>query len=200
MVIANTAEPIVTQKAMERIVKILHVKYHKADLSKVAANAVHLNTNEKKKLYELLLKYEDLFDGLGEWKTDLVDFGMVEDAKLHSQWHYSVPHLYKDTLNKEIDWLVDLGVLEPVQESEWGSPIFIIPKKDGHVRFVSDFRRLNAKIKCKPYPLPCISDTLQNLEGVKYATPLDLNMGYYHIYLSRRLADMCTIITKFCKF
>ena len=96
--------------------------------------------------------------------------------------------------------MVDLGVLEPVQESEWGSPTFIIPKKDGRVRFVSDFRRLNAKIKRKPYPLPRISDTLQNLEGFRYATSLDLNMGYYHIRLSDRSADMCTIITEFGKF
>ena len=104
MVIANTAEPIVMQKETEQIVKILDAKYHKADLSKVTANAVHFNTNEKKKLYELLLKYKDLFNGtLGVWKTDPVDYEMVEDAKPHSQRHYSVPHLYKDTLKREID-------------------------------------------------------------------------------------------------
>ena len=106
------------------------MKCHKADLCKVVANAVHLNTNEKKKIYELLLKYKDLFNGtLIEWKMDLVDFEMVEDAKLHSQRHYPVPRLYKDTLKKEIDRLVDLGVLEPIQESEWGSLTFIIQKQ-----------------------------------------------------------------------
>jgi len=65
---------------------------------------------------------------------------------------------------------------------------------------VSNFRRLNAKLKRKPYPLPHISDTLQQLEGFQYATSLDLNMGYYHIALSPEAADMCTIITEFGKF
>ena len=91
--------------------------------------------------------------------------------------------------------MVHLGVLEPVQESEWGSPTFIITKKDGCVRFMSDFRRLNAKIN----PVWRISDMLQNLEGFKYATSLDLNMGHYHIHLSNRLADMCTVISKLGK-
>ena len=91
-----------------------------------------------------------------------MDFELVDGAKPHSQRHYPVPHLYKQTFKKELERLVSIGVLEKVQESEWGSPTFIIPKKDGRVRFISDFRRLNQKLKRKPYPLPRISDMLQN--------------------------------------
>ena len=200
-VIANAHEPIATQEATERMVKILDSKYEKADLAGVVAGATHLNKEQKEMLYKLLTKYEDLFDGtLGAWKTDPVDFELVDGAKPHCQRHYPVPHLYKKTFKKELDRLVGLGVLEPVQESEWGSPTFIVPKKDDRIRFVSDFRRLNAKLKRKPYPLPRISDTLQQLEGFQYATSLDLNMGYYHIVLSEESADMCTIITEFGKY
>ena len=59
---------------------------------------------------------------------------------------------------------------------------------------------MNQKLKRKPYPLPKISDTLQQLEGFQYATSLDLNMGYYHIALSSEASNMCTIITEFGKF
>ena len=177
-IIKGSAEPLITEQATERMVRILDSKYEKANLSKVVAQTTHLSDIEKQKLYKLLVKYEDLFDGtLGEWKTEPVDFELVDDAKPHSQRHYPVPHLYKETFRKELERLVKLGVLEPTQSSEWGSPTFIIPKKDGRIRFVSDFRRLNAKIKRKPYPLPRISDTLQQLEGFQYATSLDLNMG-----------------------
>jgi len=48
--------------------------------------------------------------------------------------------------------------------------------------------------------LPRISDTLQELEGFRYASSLDLNMGYYHIRLSEKSSDMCTIVTEFGKF
>ena len=109
-------------------------------------------------------------------------------------------HTYKETFKKELDRLEGLGVLEKVQQSEWGSPTFIIPKNDGRVRFISDFRRLNSMIKRKPYPLPRISDTLQQLEDFNYATSLDLNMGYYHVQLSPTASDMCTIITEYGKY
>ena len=48
--------------------------------------------------------------------------------------------------------------------------------------------------------MPRISDTLQQLEGFRYATSLDMNMGYYHIVLSPETADMCTIITEYGKY
>ena len=200
-IIQESAEPIVTQEATERIIKILDSKYEKANLRTVADGAKHLTSIEREKLYKLLVKYQEIFDGtLGAWKTDDVDFDLKEGAQPFSQRYYPVPHLYKETFKKELDRLVKLGVLEKVQQSEWGSPTFIIPKKDGRVRFISDFRRLNQMLKRKPYPLPRISDTLQQLEGFNYATSLDLNMGYYHIQLSPTAADMCTIITEYGKF
>jgi hypothetical protein len=45
---------------------------------------------------------------------------------------------------------------------------------------ISDFRELNKCIVRKPYPIPKISITLQELEGSTYATALDLNTGYYY--------------------
>jgi hypothetical protein len=55
-----------------------------------------------------------------------------------------------------------------------GSAHFIIPKKDGSVRFISDFCKLNEWIKISPYPIPKIQDMLHKLEGFMYATSLDL--------------------------
>ena len=76
----------------------------------------------------------------------------------------------------------------------------MIPKKDGSVRFISDFRELNKRIKRKPYPIPNIQDMLLNLEGFRYATSLDLNMGYYHLELDERAKELCTIVLPFGKF
>ena len=59
--------------------------------------------------------------------------------------------------------LVAIGVLKKINSSEWATPSFIIPKKDGRVRFISDFGRLNKQIKRKPYPLPHIKDMLNKL-------------------------------------
>ena len=51
-----------------------------------------------------------------------------------------------------------------------------------------------------PYPVPNIQDMLLNLEGFRYATALDLNMGYYHVRLDADSRKLCTIVLPFGKF
>ena len=77
----------------------------------------------------------------------------------------------------------ELGVLKPQPNLKWGSPTFITPNKNKQVRFISDFREVNKRIVRKPFTIPKISSTLQEMEGFTYATALDLNMGYYTIRL-----------------
>ena len=96
--------------------------------------------------------------------------------------------------------LVKIGVLKKANRSEWAAPTFIIPKKDGSVRFIPDFRELNKRILWKPYPIPNIQDMLLNLEGFQWATSLDLNMGYYHIRLDPASKQLCTVVLLFGKY
>ena len=58
--ISETEEPVVTQKATDRIIKILDANYQKADLKVVVQQARHLNPRQKEMLYNLLLKYSEL--------------------------------------------------------------------------------------------------------------------------------------------
>ena len=108
---------------------------------------------------------------------------LKEGVKPYHARAFPVPKVHYDTLKKEVEQLCKVGVLKRVNRSEWAAPTFIIPKKDGKVRFVSDFQELNKRIKRMPYPVPNIQDMLLNLEGFQYATALDLNMGYYHVRL-----------------
>ena len=100
----------------------------------------------------------------------------------------------------EVERLCKIGVLKRVNRSQWAAPTFVIPKKDGTVRFISNVRELNKRIRRQPYPIPHIQDMLLNLEGFRYATSLDLNMGYYHLELSPKLRKLCTIVLPFGKF
>ena len=106
----------------------------------------------------------------------------------------SVAMLSIKTLKKEVKRLVELGVLVQQPTSEWASPTFIIPKKNGTVRFISDFREVNKRIVRTPYPIPKIATVLQEMEGITYATALDLNMGYYTIRLDPNAQKIYTII------
>ena len=83
---------------------------------------------------------------------------------------YPIAIIHDQTLRTEVERLCSIGVLQKVNRSEWAAPTFIIPKKNGTVRFISDFRKLNKRIKRKPFPIPKIQDLLLKLEGFQYGT------------------------------
>ena len=68
------------------------------------------------------------------------------------------------------------------------------------MRFITDYHRLNQILARKPYPLPRIGETMQQLKGFKCATVLYLNMEYYTIRISPAIQYMTTIVTEFGKF
>ena len=65
---------------------------------------------------------------------------------------------------------------------------------------MSDFREVNKRIKRSPFPIPKITTVLQELEGFRYATALDLNMGYYTIRLTPGASKICTIVLPWGKY
>jgi hypothetical protein len=89
---------------------------------------------------------------------------------------------------------VDIGVLEEDYSSKWSSPSFAIPKKNGTIRVVTDFRKLNLLLKRHPFPIPKIRDMILSMEGFTFASALDLNMGYYHIKLYADAQKLCTLV------
>ena len=83
--------------------------------------------------------------------------------------------------------MVALNILEKASCSAWDSPKFIMTKPNGTLYMVSDFKKSSANFIRKPYSIPKISGTMQELEGFQYETTLDLNMGYYTICLDTHL-------------
>ncbi len=136
-------EPLSTLDATKRATHILDAKYANADLQSIVKNnCKHLSANHQKKLLQLLVKFESLFDGaLGDWKTKPVSFQLKEGPSPYHGRAFPVPKIHKDVIIKEVVRLCKLGVLGRQHYLEWASPFFI-PKKNGTVRFLSDFGKL----------------------------------------------------------
>ena len=176
--------------------EILDAKYQKKDLAQeIQQNSPQLILQQRKELWELLVKFEDLFDGtLGTWKDTKYNIELKEGTTPYHGRAYSIPKAYKRQVRLEVERLVKLKVLRKVNRSEWGAPTFVIPKKDRTIRFITNFRELNKRMKRKPYPLPNIQDLLLKLEGFTYATSLNSNMGY----LSYRTDFQIVLLMHYC--
>jgi hypothetical protein len=61
------------------------------------------------------------------------------------------------------------------------SLVFFIKKKDGTLRLIQDYRALNALMIKNQYPLPLISELVNQLCSVKYFTKLNMRWGYNNV-------------------
>jgi hypothetical protein len=102
---------------------------------------------QQQQLQTILGQRSELFSGkLGHYKHKKMDLEALPGAKPVHAKPYPVPRTQHDVFEKELERLVQIGVLSRVGGTEWASPTFIVPKKDQRVRWVSDFRELNKVI------------------------------------------------------
>ena len=79
---------------------------------------------------------------------------------------YRLSTKYKEKVTKELDKMLTLGIIEPVEESEWVSPMVVQDKKTkGQIRICVDLRKLNDASIHDPFPTPYTNEVLDNVGG-----------------------------------
>jgi hypothetical protein len=63
-------------------------------------------------------------------------------------------HNYATDVKQNIDKLLALRLIQPVEEATWLSPIVVVFKNNGKLKICVDFGKLNKATKKNPYPLP----------------------------------------------
>ena len=99
--------------------QILDAKYEQVNIHDVAFNQQHLSLDQRRDLFHILSKHEKLFDGsLGVYPHKQVHIELKPGAKPVHHRAYPVPHVHRQTFKKELDHMVELGILEPCGASE----------------------------------------------------------------------------------
>ena len=62
-----------------------------------------------------------------------------DGATPHFCCPHSIHYTIKETVEKELDRLEEVGILKKVDHSEWAAPIVPVPKKDGTIRICGDY-------------------------------------------------------------
>ncbi len=86
----------------------------------------------------------------------------------------------QEQLDVFLDENLETGRIHP-SKSPFTSPFFFVKKKDGMLRPVQDYRKLNEMTIKNRYPLPLISELIDKLRGAKYFTKLDIRFGYNNV-------------------
>ena len=79
---------------------------------------------------------------------------MKPGSKPFNSRYYPVPNINKETLHKELHNIVEMEVLTPVQTSQYGTPVFIIPKREDTMSSIMDYLKLNHKLL--EIHIPCL--------------------------------------------
>ena len=160
--------------------KIMHAKYEKSSPTDVVKSCTHLQSHEQQKLFQLLSKFTTLFSG-SLWRYVHRKFSIqLKDPNATPIFcnPYPIPLVHQEVFKAELQHLVDEKVLQRISRSEWAFPTFLIPKKDGRVRWISDFRHLNKLLRRPRYFLSIIPAIMQKRAGFSYITKLDISMGF----------------------
>ena len=143
----------------------------------------HLIQDQKAILFALLQRYSDVF------ATHTADFGRTGhvEHKIDTGTHppirqpfRRVPPAQRQHVTKLLQEMRDKAIIQP-SSSPWASPVVLVRKKDGTIRFCVDYRKVNAITRKDAYPLPRIDDTLDTLAGSQWFTTLDLISGYWQV-------------------
>jgi hypothetical protein len=80
--------------------------------------------------------------------------------------------------------LLQANLIYPISDSQWVSPLVIVPQKNGKWRICVDFMELNKATHRDYFPLPFIDQVLDTLSGKKYFSFLDGFSGYNQIQIA----------------
>nr|GFB34198.1 reverse transcriptase domain-containing protein [Tanacetum cinerariifolium] len=123
-----------------------------------------------------------------------------------------------DVIKKEIEKLLDAGLIYPISDSPWVSPIHCVPKKGGmtvikndvnelvptHLvmgwRVCIDYRKLNKATRKDHFPLPFMDQMLERLAGNEYYCFLDGFSGYFQISINTKDQEKTTFTCPYGTF
>ena len=147
----------------------------------------HLSPLQQQQLNALFQEFSDVFsqgeDDLGS--TPLLEHTIeTHGPSLQQPYRRQSPAVRLEEM-VQVQQMLASNVIRP-SNSPWASPVVMVRKKDGSLRFCVDFRQLNTATVKDAHPLPRIDDLLDALHGAKWFSNLDLKSGYWQVPITEQ--------------
>jgi hypothetical protein len=176
------------------LVQMLNQEYEE----KLPKEPPDLTKDQGDQLQKLLEEYDDVIarEGMLSGRTNLVTHSITTDNSLPiKQRPYRLSPAEHDFVGQELENMMEQGIIQP-SSSPWASPIVLVKKKNGKMRFCVDYRKLNKVTKRDAYPLPRIDEILDSLGKAKWFTSLDLASGYWQVEMNEQDKEKTAFVTK----
>ena len=108
---------------------------------------------------------------------------------------HCLPLSVRDAVSQELKKLVKLDVIEPIESSDWVSPIVMTMKKNGGIRLCVDLSEPNRVVVIDGHPLPHMEEMFAELRGGTLFSTLDLQSAYHQVVLHENSTDLTAFIT-----
>ena len=145
-----------------------------------------------------MIEYSDVFSredfDLGTFSEihHHIDTGTAKPVRQPAR---RTPLRFQGEEDEHLEKLLQAGVVKP-SKSEWASPVVLVRKKDGGVRWCVDYRKLNDLTVKDAYPLPKIDECLDTLSGATMFSTLDLMCGYHQVEVKEADRSKTAFVTK----
>ncbi|XP_041969286.1 uncharacterized protein K02A2.6-like [Aricia agestis] len=107
----------------------------------------------------------------------------------------NLPLAMRKPVEAELDRLVQEGTIVKIQNSEYGTPIVPVVKRNGDIRICGDYKvTVNPQLVREPYPLPRIEELYATLSGAQVFSKIDLAHAYEQFLLDDD-SQACTAIS-----
>ncbi|GMF32974.1 unnamed protein product [Phytophthora fragariaefolia] len=83
-------------------------------------------------------------------------------------------------MKAEIQRYLELKLIIP-SSSPWASPVLMIRRPDGRIKFCIDYQKLNAVTVKDCYPMPLIDDIMDILGGAQLFSSMNIASGYWNV-------------------
>jgi len=144
------------------------------------------NPELHEELREICREFRDILtDAPLRTTLDECEIVMLSEKPVRTP-QYPLPHAMRQTIKDEVSSMLELGVIERAA-SPYSSPIVLVKKSDGKVRFCVDFRKVNKQVQFDAEPMPDVDFLFAKIGHARYLSKLDLSKGYWQVPL--RTAD-----------
>lgn len=106
-----------------------------------------------------------------------------------------LPFTLEKQVEDELQSLIARDIIEPIEYSEYVSPIVVAPKPNGKIRLCVDFRKVNQFIVVDQFPMPSADEIFVKLNGSKWFSKIDLTSAYHQLSLAPESRHITAFIT-----